>query len=31
MENVYQWGNPFQNFVSTEPDTLHKAGYLNED
>ena len=25
LEDVYQWENTSQNFVSAEPDTLHKA------
>ena len=25
LENIYQWGNTSQNFVSAEPDTLRKA------
>ena len=29
MEDVYQWGNTSQNFVSAEPDTLDKADYID--
>ena len=29
LEDGYQWGNTSQNFVSAEPDTLHKADYTD--
>ena len=29
LEDVYQWGNTSQNFVSAEPDTLDKADYID--
>ena len=29
LEDVYQWGNTSQNFVSAEPDTLDKADFID--
>ena len=29
LEDIYQWGNTSQKFVSVEPDTLDKADYID--